>query len=235
MLFVPTSLSRIYRLFNHNFHAETVAKDLTKELGEEAQIQVGGIPGIQVKCGDTSCVFEFITYKYEGKVKEDEQKEQLQPNNNAAAPRATNKMVHSHSLPSQQIGTPNQSYIGPQQHLLQDDTRHPPQVHRRSSMSGPYPDYPEVLHSPGNNLPDNDRQFIQYQDRPVQHYDPNRGGLTRGRAMLGEEITPAPVVRFSRGSSGDQGDVGRMRRRSSSSGVWSPPGIDPVSEEEEPN
>ena len=54
------------RLFDHTFHESTVIPALKEEVGTDFQT-VDGCHGITVQCGDTSCVFEFITYKYVGK------------------------------------------------------------------------------------------------------------------------------------------------------------------------
>ena len=54
-----------------------MVQDLKKEIGDE-EVIVDGFPGYRVKCGNTNCIFEFVTYKYKGKAKKEEPKEQLQ-------------------------------------------------------------------------------------------------------------------------------------------------------------
>lgn len=55
------------RLFDHSFHEETVLPQLRAEVEPDFR-EVDGATGITVKCGDTNCVFEFVTYKYIGEV-----------------------------------------------------------------------------------------------------------------------------------------------------------------------
>ena len=62
--------------------------DLKKELGKEAHIVVNEYNGIRVECGSTSCIFEFVTYKYKGKVKKTQKHEV-----------AHNSYTHEHTQP----------------------------------------------------------------------------------------------------------------------------------------
>jgi len=50
-------------LFQKEYHEEEV-HPLLKKLNNIAIISVGGYEGIPVKCGNTPCVFEFVTYKF---------------------------------------------------------------------------------------------------------------------------------------------------------------------------
>lgn len=56
-----------HRLFDHSFHEDTVLPRLRAEVEPDFR-EVDGAIGITVKCGDTNCIFEFITYKYIGEV-----------------------------------------------------------------------------------------------------------------------------------------------------------------------
>lgn len=56
-----------HRLFDHSFHEDTVLPRLRAEVEPDFR-EVDGAVGITVKCGDTNCIFEFITYKYIGEV-----------------------------------------------------------------------------------------------------------------------------------------------------------------------
>ena len=101
----------IFRLFDHKFHQETVLKDLKEEIGED-EIVIDGFPGIRVQCGETSCIFEFITYKYKGKVKKEEagtnrdqlEFEQSMPDNDLQQ----KQVSRSQSMPAPSLGTPYQ-------------------------------------------------------------------------------------------------------------------------------
>ena len=61
----------IFRLFDHSFHENTVLPLLRAEVGPDFR-EVDGSTGITVKCGDTNCIFEFVTYKYIGEAQEEE-------------------------------------------------------------------------------------------------------------------------------------------------------------------
>ena len=62
----------LFRLFDDKFHTDRVAKDLSEQLGDEANVMIDKFSGIRVKCGDTECVFEFVAYKYKGTSRDDD-------------------------------------------------------------------------------------------------------------------------------------------------------------------
>ena len=87
-------------MFDGSIHTETVVKDLKTELGEAAEVPVEGFSGIRVECGDTECIFEFVTYKYNGEKRKEEEEviEQL-PNNDVPTSPPSN-IERSLSLPA---------------------------------------------------------------------------------------------------------------------------------------
>ena len=104
--FICISPFHFFRLFDHKFHQETVLKDLKEEIGED-EIVVDGFPGIKVQCGKTSCIFEFITYKYKGKVKKEEagtNRDQLE----SEQPMPDNDLQRKQVSRSQSVPTPYQ-------------------------------------------------------------------------------------------------------------------------------
>ena len=233
------------RLFDHRFHTEKVAKDLKKELGDEAEIMVSGVPGIRVECGETSCIFEFITYKYKGQVKEEEnQPHVVAPNNETVAQPPTSSMMRSNSLPipapfpwlyfvSQQDYT---SFLASMSGIPQQGPA--PAFRRSNTMSGPYPEH--LQHQPGDEVPNNDTEAsnIASQEPPFDDGHVVEGrGRGRGGSALHQQGTatpgvlsgqPASLYRARGGGMGSRGrGMDRVRHHSSSSGLMSS-----VSEEE---
>ena len=111
---------------------------LKEEVGTDFQI-VDGCHGITVQCGDTSCVFEFITYKYIGKT-EKHQPPQLRtladileeegefPNDDFSSPPMIRDLRRSKSSPEpNEYVRKKERYFGgnPSQNRLQQQTSMP--------------------------------------------------------------------------------------------------------------
>lgn len=213
-----------------------MAKDLKKELRDEAEIMVSGVPGIRVHCGETSCIFEFITYKYKGQVKEENLPQVVRedpPKNEASAHPPPSSMMRSNSVPVPHFSVPFPwPYFGSQQDYatfiasMSQGIPHQDPTHtfrRSNTMGGPYPEHhqhqqpgEELLHHQqyGNDGPNNDTAaFLQ-----KSQFDASRGaesqGRGRGRSAIPHQGTAIPGA-FSGAFSGVQvprsGGVGRGR------------------------
>ena len=56
----------LYRLFDHDYHEETVVPKLEDGIEKGDFKTVDGIKGITVNCGDIECVFQFVAYQFKG-------------------------------------------------------------------------------------------------------------------------------------------------------------------------
>ena len=259
-LSVPVIFAFSYRLFNGSIHTETVVKDLRSELGDEAEVPVEGFSGIRVECGDTECIFEFVTYKYNGERRK-EVVHKLPPSNEVPTPAPSN-IERSQSMPPLPGGS----------HLAELGLQFLQNLGGALGQLGPRPAIPilarsntfpvrdgssSVLSPPQGIVPNNDITALLTQNQPNQpnqpdsaqeHPDNRRGSdgrgqhtlipRGRGRALIRElAVSHTHHDPGSRGSVSDQGEMGRFRRDSSNtSGFLSPTHeFDSVSEEEEAN
>ncbi|CAI8054891.1 hypothetical protein GBAR_LOCUS29945 [Geodia barretti] len=230
-------------LFDGSIHTETVVKDLKSELGDEAEVPVEGFSGIRVECGDTECIFEFVTYKYNG----EKRKEVVfkPPPSNEVPTQAPTNIVRSQSMPP--LSAPQQlaeafgqffqnlsSVMGQQGSptpVFARSNTFPAQL--GSSYAAPQPQPPHGI------IPNNDTALLENRQ---QHGRSNGGGnrllqAGRGRGLLRESAVNQSHDQGSRGSVTDPRETGRSRRRSSStSGIMSSMSqFDSVSEEDEEN
>ena len=209
---------------------------------------VNGFPGIRVKCGDTLCIFEFITYKYKGKRnKEEDDKvagvvddEPPQPDNEAHP----GAIVRSQSMPpypynAQQLYDPfyQQHYdaqswgyptpypmgSGPSSNSIVGPSRSRPELMRSNTIAGPTPKFPDNNRSdfspPGLDVRNNENRIYR---KEVQFENTNGHGVggAMGRGGRGH------FWRDNRSRGGIGGIEGRggipRERHSSSSGIMSP-------------
>jgi hypothetical protein len=231
-------------LFDGSIHTETVVKDLKTELGEAAEVPVEGFSGIRVECGDTECIFEFVTYKYNGEKKK-EVVFKPPPNNEVPAQAPTN-IERSQSMPPlsgpqlaeafgqlfQSLSSVMRQQGSPTPVLARSNTL-PAQL--RSSYVAPPP--------PQGIIPNNDRALLQNRQQRLDNHGGSNGGgnrvllAGRGRGLMRESAVIQSHDPGSRGSVSEPREMGRSRRRSSStSGIMSPLSqFDSVSEEDEGN
>ena len=129
-----------------------------------------------MKCGDTNCIFEFVTYKYKGKAKQEEDggapmivSEQPVPNNDIHV--QSKHVTRCYSMPPQHYGvqhsyaafpqqqfqfmypphSPHPAELGyqpsPQDTHMYGHSRPLPVFRRSNTHSGLFPEYPDSLQS----------------------------------------------------------------------------------------
>ena len=246
-------------MFDHKFHKETVLNDLKEQIGNE-EVNVNGFPGIRVKCGDTLCIFEFVTYKYKGKRNKEEDdkvtgviEEPSQPDNEAhpeAIERSQSMPPYSYMAqqsydPSyqqhyhaQSWGYPTQHppypiVGGPPSHNIVGPSRIRPGLMRSHTIAGPTPEFSDSnrsVFSPPGLDVRNNEN--QFYRKEVQFENKNGRGLDGGLMGRGARGRSWRRGPSRGGIGGIEGRNGIPRERhSSSSGIMSPP-FDPLSEED---
>ena len=182
---------------------------------------VEGYSGIRVNCGNTECVFEFVTYKYNGTIKKEEVMPAAPPNNDAAPPPSSG-LARSQSMPPAVNTVAEQLGHQVLQLLL---TTH--QLTRSHTVDGSFPSRSGSVASdvfPNNNA----ASLTQQQDNRRGSDGAPQVVRGRGRALTREtshQQGHGPGVNRS------MGERGRSRHRSSSSGFVSPTQFESVSEE----
>lgn len=194
-----------YRLFDHSFHENTVLPQLRAEVEPDFR-EIDGATGITVKCGDTNCVFEFITYKYIGEV-EKEPKTTTQGTNNEPLSNASDVPLqaavhHPQSMPQYSNSDftqesfnrsnslplrPLYTMEGPMKPGSTHNSKGPPTLERHATFD--FSPHARSLKrqrtleaaattSSSSTTPNNDLQ-IHSSDSNRQEYTANGGGLTK--------------------------------------------------------
>ena len=187
---------------------------------------VEGYSGIRVNCGNTECVFEFVTYKYNGTIKKEEVMPAAPPNNDAAPPTSSG-LTRSQSMPptvAEQLG--HQVL----QLLISNQQSAPVMMYpltRSHTTDGSFPSRSGSVAS--DVFPNNNAASL------TQQLDNRRGSdgapqvvRGRGRALIRET---SHQQGHGLGVNRSMGERGRSRHRSSSSGFVSPTQFESVSEE----
>ena len=194
-------------MFDGSIHTETVVRDLKSELGDEAEVPVEGFSGIRVECGDTECIFEFVTYKYNGEKRKEEVVIEQPPNNDVPTSPPSN-IERSQSLPALALA----EALG--QHILQSlisstvlASKTTPPLVRSNTVDGSFssptssamfspPPGPDVF--PNSNIPPLMEEEPQEQPNNNRRGSDEGSGVGRRREGLATQLTQYSGSRGSR-------------------------------------